>query len=211
MNFKQTSTGSTAGAALNVTGANGYKLQFTGLNVTLMPAFANAWSVKLNPTTAPLIIAGTVQQVAGCTNGTTTLNLDGTNVANQITGSIKDSADAAPKVLNLSKTSSGTWTLSATNTFTGSTTVSGGTLVLAGGTCLSDTNLLTISTGGKVQLEAGVKEKVGLLNFGATPQSTGTWGSTSSSAQNTSTNFLGTGILYVGIDIPASGTLIQIR
>lgn len=104
----------------------------------------------------------------------------------------------------------GTLTLSGNNTFSGTTTVNAGTLALAAGTCLSDTNRLTIASGAKVQLNAGVKEKVALLTLGTTSQTIGTYGSTASSAANkTDTYFSGTGVLYVGVEFPPAGTLIQ--
>ena len=118
---------------------------------------------------------------------------------------------------NIRMDGTGTLTLSGINTFSGTTTVTGGTLIIDGGSksqCLSDTNRLTISGSGKVQLNAGVREKVGELYLGASPSSpaTGTWGSlTSSAANKNDTYFAGKGVLYVGIDIPADGTVLLLR
>lgn len=114
--------------------------------------------------------------------------------------------------LPLIKNGTGTWTLSGANTFTGPTTVSDGTLVLAGSQCLSDTNRLTIAAGKKVQLND--REKVGLLTLGTTPTDPvmGTWGATGSGATYIRDDyFTGPGVLYVGVDFPASGTSIFIR
>jgi hypothetical protein len=78
--------------------------------------------------------------------------------------------------------------------FSGTATVNGGTLILAAGTCLSDTNRLTIGAGCKLQLESGVKEKVGLLTLDTTPMAPGEYGSSSSPALiKDDTCFAGTG------------------
>jgi len=203
------------------TGADGYNVQIGGVTIAAR-GDTTAKGAFLKPTTAALTITGNVQQnngrTASDTAGIQNLTLAGTGTGHAISGSIRNAADfddssntnALP--LNLVKSNTSTWTLSGTNTFSGTTIVSGGTLVLAAGTCLSDTNLLTISTGAKVQLEAGVKEKVGLLSLSGTNKVAGTYGSSLSGATTTNDAYFGgSGMLYVGIDIPASGTLIQIR
>jgi autotransporter-associated beta strand protein len=211
-NITQTSSGQTTGAGLAVFGANGYKLQITNVNVTLQAAYSGNWNMKLNATNNALIVAGNVQQVAGATNASTTIQLDGTNTASLISGIIKDSADLSARPLSISKIGSGTWTLSGDNTFTGPTTVSVGTLVLAGSQCLPDTTNLTITGTARVQLNDGVKEKVGSLILGATTYSAATtWGSTNSSALNKTNFFLGTGLLYVNMDPPVAGTVIMLQ
>ncbi len=129
MNFSQVTT-STAGGALDVQGANNYKLQIGNINITLGGTGTPvAWNTKLNPTTASLIVTGNVQQTAGGVGSVTTnLQLDGTATGNLISGSILNSADATPRALSVSKAGTSTWTLSGTNTYTGTTTLSGGTL-----------------------------------------------------------------------------------
>jgi len=100
----------------------------------------------------------------------------------------------------------GTLTLSGNNTYTGTTTVSGGTLVLSGEKSIADTGTLNIA-GGKV--EVATKEKVTVLQYSGTTQPIGTYGSTSSTANNkNNTYFSGTGVLYVGVEFPPAGTLI---
>jgi autotransporter-associated beta strand protein len=143
--------------------------------------------------------SGNISLSAGA--GLTTLSYLST--ANQTLGGIISGTGS------LQMDGTGTLTLSGNNTFSGATTVNAGTLALAGSSCLSDTNRLTVASGAKVQLDAGVREKVGLLTLGSTPQASGTWGSTSSAAANkTDTYFSGTGVLYVGVDLPPAGTLI---
>lgn len=106
----------------------------------------------------------------------------------------------------------GTTILSLDNSFTGTTTVSGGTLVLAGSKCLNDTNVLSIASGKFVQLEAGVKEKIGILKLNNVQQTDGIWGATGNTkAQYTSSYLLGTGLLYVNTALPAAGMLISFK
>ncbi|MFN6335515.1 MAG: beta strand repeat-containing protein, partial [Sphingobacteriales bacterium] len=72
MNFSQVTT-STAGGALDVLGANDYKLQIGNINITLGGTGTPvAWNTKLNPTTASLIVTGNVQQTAGGVGSVTT-------------------------------------------------------------------------------------------------------------------------------------------
>lgn len=111
----------------------------------------------------------------------------------------------------LTKEGAGTLVLSGENTYSGTTTVNAGTLTLTSGTCLPDATNLTIKAGAKLQLNDGVKEKVGSLTLGTTPKTDGTYGSTSSKADNKDdTYFSGPGVLYVNVDIPPSSTLIII-
>ena len=141
----------------------------------------------------------------------TTFELGGSNTGtNLFAGVIPD----GPATISFSKNGTGTWALSGENTFTGTTTVNGGTLILASSTCLSDTNRLTITGTGenKLQLNAGVKEKVGFLTLDTTPMASGEYGSSSSGAAiKDDTYFAGTGRLYVGIDPPPLGTVIILR
>jgi autotransporter-associated beta strand protein len=209
-NINQAS-GQTIGGGLAVTGANGYKLQIANVNITLQATYAANWNATLNTTTAPLIVAGNVQQAAG-SGGTTTLQLDGTATNNLIAGNIMDSADGSPRVLSVTKLGTGTWTLSGKNTYTGTTTVSGGTLVLAASTCLPDAGTLSIASSKVVQINTGVREKVGSLVLGGVTQTAlGTYGSTSSTATYKSAYFTGTGLIYMGIDPPSKGTVITFR
>jgi autotransporter-associated beta strand protein len=114
--------------------------------------------------------------------------------------------------LNIAKSGTGTWVLSGNNTYSGTTTVSDGKLVVAGSSCLSDTNALYIASGKTVQLEAGVKEKIGKLFLNSVQQLDGVWGAVGNSkATYTSSYLLGTGLLYVNVDLPASGTIILLR
>jgi autotransporter-associated beta strand protein len=146
------------------------------------------------------------QTLGGTISGTGALQMDGTGTLT-LTGT--NTYSGATTV------NAGTLVLAGIcSTNSGPTTVNGGTLVLAGSQCLSDTAALTITNSGTrmVQINTGVKEKVGSLVFGAVTQATGTWGSSTSSAVNKDDNyFSGTGLLYVGIDPPSGGTLIMLQ
>jgi fibronectin-binding autotransporter adhesin len=162
-------------------------------------------------------------------NYTNTISLGANTILDYLSSADQTLGGVISGAGQLLKEGTGTLTLTGNNTYSGGTTVSAGTLVLAGvagtnsgpttvtagtlvlagSSCLSDTNLLTIASGGKVQLNAGVKEKVGLLTLGGVSQALGTYGSTSSSAANKSdTYFSGSGVLYVGVDFPPPPTLI---
>ena len=132
MNFTQGAAAHASGAGLAVTGANGYKLQIANVNVNLQAAAALTWNVRLQGDTAPILVGGNVLQAAGATSGNVSLQLDGTNTGNQITGNILNSADGSPRLLSLSKTGAGTWTLGGTNSYTGTTGVSAGMLRFTG-------------------------------------------------------------------------------
>jgi len=122
---------------LNITGANGYRLQIAGLTIAKRADYGKP---QLNPTTAPLTITGTVTMASGklatdSTNGDT-LELMGTATGNLISGAIKDAADYPTnpnaKPLNITKSGTGTWVLTGVNTYTGATSISDGTLEIGG-------------------------------------------------------------------------------
>jgi autotransporter-associated beta strand protein len=198
-----------------IRGANGYRLQLNSVDLPTTIGMTKSVAAYFVPVSAKVTLAGTIKPLDSNPGNQITLQLDGTNTENYVTGAIKDASDYTSgsntnaKPLNVVKSNTSTWTLSGTNTYSGTTTISGGRLVLAAGTCLSDTNRLLISTGAKLQIESGVKEKVGFLSLSGTNQVAGTYGSSLSSATTTNdAYFAGTGVLYVGMDIPAAGTFI---
>jgi autotransporter-associated beta strand protein/T5SS/PEP-CTERM-associated repeat protein len=129
----------------------------------------------------------------------------------------------------LSKTSTGTLTLTAANTYTGGTTISNGTLELSGASAklgtgnvtvagtgsfltidngvadgLNNAGTLSVANGGLLNLAAGVNERVGTLSLDTVFQPNGTYGSSQSNAVNKFDEyFSGTGILTVGPPILA--------
>jgi uncharacterized repeat protein (TIGR02543 family) len=122
-----------------VNGANGYRLQ---LNNVDLPAFSftslATWTARLTASTAPITLAGTIQQVAGTTGFATqpVLSFAGDMTGNFVTGSIRDAVDypdnTSTRALNITKLNSGTWTFSGTNSYSGTTTVSAGKLFIDG-------------------------------------------------------------------------------
>ncbi len=190
MNFTQTAVGATGGTALIVNGANGYKLQINNVNVSLQAAYAANWNTKLQGDGGALIVGGNVQQLAGATSANTTLQLDGSNTGNSITGNILNSADGTPRLLSLTKAGAGTWSLSGTNSYTGTTTVSAGKLLITGNSSAATGAVsvtagalggnggslggaVTVSSAGGMDLRDG---SVGTLTLGSTLGITGAAG-----------------------------------
>jgi len=63
-----------------------------------------------------------------------------------------------------------------------------------------------------VQLNDGVREAVGSLTIAGVTKSTGKWGASGNAAATyTNAVFTGNGLLYVGIPIPPTGTVIRFR
>ena len=84
-------------------------------------------------------------------------------------------------------------------------------MVIQGQYTLADSSTLNIA-GGKVEI--GTMERIDNLQFDgvASDPATGSWGSTSSSADNQDDDrFTGTGVLYVGVDLPAQGSVFRFR
>lgn len=148
MNFASISDPRAGGYILNVTGANGYRLQLGNVDLaTNVGSGGNSAPTKgqgFNPTTAPLTISGTVQHVAGQALGvkpeTAILMLSGTASGNLVSGNILNPADYGSNTnalpLTISKLGTGDWTLSGTNTYSGVTTVTAGKLLFSGASAL---------------------------------------------------------------------------
>jgi fibronectin-binding autotransporter adhesin len=108
----------------------------------------------------------------------------------------------------IEKQGAGVMALSGANTYTGDTTVNGGVLKLASGGSLSTATTVLIASGAAMDLD--VNQTVDKLYLNGALQSAGTWGSTSSGAQNkNNTYFAGTGILTVSNG--TGGTLFKFR
>jgi autotransporter-associated beta strand protein len=147
--------------------------------------------------------------IATIGNNNRTLILSGVNTgANTFAGVITNSATGSG-VVSVTKDETGKWILSGKNTYTGVTRVNAGTLVLEGEESIKDTGTLNI-VGGKVEVKT--KEKIAVLQTNSVAVVSGTYGSNSSKADNKNdTYFTGTGVLYVGVDYPPSGTVIQFK
>ena len=101
----------------------------------------------------------------------------------EISGHIFNPHDRAGKsTTSVTKSGSGTWTLSGTNSYTGPTRVAGGVLACAASDVLGS-GLLDISSGAKLQLNyAGTRKIAALTLNGGAAQAAGTYGSTASPA-----------------------------
>ncbi len=167
--------------------------------------------------------------------GAKTLTLQGNSTGNSITGTIGDSGGGATA---LTKSGTGTWTLSNTNSYSGGTTINGGTLIANANGALGTGNVsltassvtLTLQNGGatnnyisdsasisiatsavtNLNYTLGQTDIVGGITLGGAVQTTpGTYGSTSSGADFQSAFFAGTGTLTL-IPEPSTSVLIGI-
>jgi fibronectin-binding autotransporter adhesin len=179
LNYAGIADNRAAGATVNITGGNGYALQFGGIDLD--------WGLNgtqnLNPTTASVTVTGTVQHINGRpVTGTLVQNqavttagmgfvLDGTATGNLISGAIKNAADfddlsnANALPLTLTKQGAGVWTLSGANTFTGATTITAGKLLIGGTGSLAAGSTVTVS-GGALGGTGAVNGPVGLTTAG---------------------------------------------
>lgn len=171
LTMNQTVVGNTS-QTFSPTGANGYKLQINDILLNTNVGLT-AWSGVLNPTSAPLIVAGNVTQTNAHPTVSATLQLDGTANGNQINGIISDAASGAP--LRLTKSNSSTWSLSGANSYTGATTISAGTLIVngnqstaTGAVAVNGTSTLggTGKLGGTVTVAAGANLAPGVASAG---------------------------------------------
>lgn len=111
---------------LNVTGGNGDGLRFSGTtSVTGAATF--------NPTTAPLTLTNVTVDDSVATGTTTTVTLGGTATASVVSGALANNATDGTKVLALTKSGAGTWSLTGANTYTGATNISAGVLQIGNG------------------------------------------------------------------------------
>jgi len=132
-------------------------------------------------------------------------------------GGLTFNTNAVPEVIvtnvlggngGLTKTGTGTLTLTGMNTYTGNTVVNAGELKLNAAR-LHDSASVTISGTGKINLAHGGIDSVSALTFGATNGVAGTtYGSTASVAMvKNDTYFSGTGMIVVGAIAPSGRTI----
>lgn len=125
----------------------------------------------INPTTAAIAIPSVTS-----ISSDKTLQLDGTNTGNSITGAIDNGAN----IVSLTKANIGTWTLGGINTYTGPTAINNGTLIVTGSL---GSNTVTVA-GGKLALSgsgAFSNATTVVVNSGATLDVSGVSGFTFSS------------------------------
>jgi len=134
------------GSTMNVTGDHGYQLELRAASGSaLTVGGSGSLSMTLNPTTASLIISGSVNNSA--TSSAKTLILDGTATGNAVNGGIGNGLGT----FAVTKSNSSTWTLSGNNTYSGGTTITAGTLMLSGAGNLGTGNV-TIGSGGTLDI-----------------------------------------------------------
>ena len=142
----------TSGA--NVTGGTA-GITLASLNLTA----GAAGTAVLNPTTATVAVTGAVN--IGANSNPKTLGLSGTNVGNEISGAISNGINT----LSLTKSGTGTWTLSGANTYTGTTTVSGGTLNLTGSLSNAALGNLVVQADGTLNVTGTITGNTGTTNL----------------------------------------------
>ncbi len=134
----------TQGSLVNDTGAAGISLG----NVTFDTSTSGG-STTFNPTTANLIITGTVAGGASAL-GSHTMVLGGTSLGNLVSGNI---TNGSRPTQNLTKSGISTWVLSGTGSnYNGATTISGGTLAGIGANAFGNTTGISIAAASSATL-----------------------------------------------------------
>ncbi len=137
---------------INVTGGNGYMLRVGTINNV-----ANNGVMTLNPTSAPLSIAGYTAN----TTFNTTLQLSGSIAGNTVSGVIANPVTSG--VTSLTKIGSSQWELQGANTYTGTTVVREGALTFAGNRTANSGGITVGDTAG---LNATLNITAGNFNMG---------------------------------------------
>jgi autotransporter-associated beta strand protein len=159
---------------------------------TILNSHTTGNTTIFNPTTASMNILGNVTSMAN-TGATVTLQLDGTNSGNTITGVISD--NAAGGMTAVTKSSTSNWTLSGASTYTGSTAVNGGTLTIDTAGSIASPFVTVAST-------ATLAVKGGLISpFGTNVTSAGTVTFAGNTQPSSSTVLLGS------VTISSGGTV----
>lgn len=143
----------------------------------------------------------------------------GSNKTLVLTGSSSGSGEIAGSIINpygngvqttsLTKSGSGSWTLSGSNSYTGPTTVTAGTLACSSAGSLGS-KALSISSGAKVALNFPGTCPISALTLNGAAQAAGTYGSTASTATTKNDSyFSGTGTVTVG-PVGAAATITSL-
>jgi autotransporter-associated beta strand protein len=208
-----------------------------GTNVVYGDIYSTNTVASPGPRQGTLTLSGGVLDLTGHAiggiNPTVNNAVSYVEVLNWEGGTLRNVGQINGGTKGLVVTGPGTLTLDGTNTYTGGTTVSNGTLLVNGtiGTgvvVVMDGSVLTLGTGGPVKAGyIGVTDNLVLddtstvnlsftgtnamaalsLDGGATFQTSGTWGSSTSSAVYKSARFQGPGILLTQLQIPTPTTI----
>jgi autotransporter-associated beta strand protein len=148
--------------------------------------------------TGLLKFAGAIHIPGFGTNKTIVLQGSSAGTA-EIAGNISNPYDRAGlTTTSLTKSGTGTWTLSGANTYRGPTTVTGGTLACSSAAALGG-KALSVSSGAKVALNYAGTRAITALTLNGAVKTAGSYGSTASNATNKdNTYFSGTGTVTVG-------------
>ena len=129
---------------INVTGANGYALSLPSVTFGNGGSYGSGrnrnFVLSLNPTSANVSI-GTATLTGAGSRVTVALTLDGTSVGNEITGAI-----SMPAGRPLTKSGTGTWTLSGANSYNGATAITRGKLSIGSAGTINNTSGVVIGT-----------------------------------------------------------------
>jgi autotransporter-associated beta strand protein len=202
-----------AGDDVSILGDNGYKLQLASIAFPDISAKAAAstFTIKLIPTTAPLIVAGSVTPFASTTaNSTPVIQLDGTALGNEIMGAISNPVNVPTSTpLNVTKSSTSEWTLSGTNTYTGGTTITTGKLQFNGADSLPTSGTVAVGAAGHLSLADGTArtQTVSALTLASGASLSFDWTGDSTGDQLTSTADVATSVgNYFTVNLNRSGT-----
>ncbi len=127
-------------------------------------------------------------------NSTVTYSIGALGTDTVFSGTIQDAVGGANNFVAITKTGSGTLTLSGNNSYTGDTLVAEGTLSLANA-YLADGSTVTVANGAVLNLTHDATDIVGTLVLGDDTYTSGTF-----SADTHGTFISGSGIIQVGAD-----------
>jgi autotransporter-associated beta strand protein len=127
-------------------------------------------------------------------NSTVTYSIGALGTDTTFSGTIQDAVSGTNNFVAITKTGSGTLTLSGNNSYTGDTSVIEGTFSLANA-YLADDSTVTVANGAVLNLTHGATDIVGTLVLGSNTYTSGTF-----SAATHGTFISGSGTIQVGAD-----------
>jgi autotransporter-associated beta strand protein len=142
--FENTSTAGSAAITTNSGGETRFVQDSTGG----LARFINnsGGRVDITQLNGAGMTAGSIEGAGDYFLGSKTLTVGGNNLSTEVSGSIRDGGIVGGVGGALTKTGTGTLTLSGNNTYTGATTVNAGTLLVNGS--IASSSLTTVNAGG---------------------------------------------------------------